>query len=83
MRLLHWERSVDGHYKTGKRNKREAFSRIMVVEVYFGQTYAHFGSEVRACAVRLRRDTAKASKGSKEAHKTWWPRLAAILQENK
>ena len=76
------KRSVDGHYRTARWNKQEALSRIMVAEVSFDQTYAHFGSKVRVCAVHLHRDTAKNYRGFKEAHKTWWPRLAAILHED-
>ncbi len=72
VQLLHQERSVRG-------NKQEAFSRIMVAEV---RAYAHFGSKVRVRAVHLHRDTAKHYSGSKAVHKTRWPRLAAILQEN-
>ena len=83
MELLHWERSVDGHYKTASGNKQEAFSMIMVAEVTFDQTYAHFGSKVRVCAVHLHRDTAKNYRGFKQANKTWWQRLAWVLLENK
>eukprot|EP00959_Pyramimonas_sp_CCMP1952_P230035 4809245-Pyramimonas_sp.AAC.1 len=54
----------------------------MVAEISLDQTYAHFGSKVRVRAVHLHRDTANAYPGFKAAHETWWPRLAAILQEN-
>ena len=80
--LLHWERSVDGHYKTGGGKKHQALSRIMVAEVSFDQTYALFQDKVRVCAVHLHRDTAKNSKGFAAAHKAWWPKLADILKQH-
>ena len=55
---------------------------IMVAELPFDTTYTHFGQQALVCVVHLHRDTAKNYRGFKEAHKTWWQRLAAILQDN-
>ena len=82
MDLLFWERLVDGTYKSKKNAAKVAYTRILIVEVRFDSSYAHFGSSVTVCVVHLHRDTAKQNKngkGFRAALDKWWPYLCDLL----
>ena len=85
MDLLFWERLVDGTYKSKKNVEKVAYTRILIVDLRFDSSYAHFGSSVTVCVVHLHRDTAKQNKngkGFRAALDKWWPYLRARLLEH-
>ena len=80
--LKYWERRLDGQYKTRSNGKlKNAYTRVMVAQIEFDNTNAHFGKEITVCVVHMHHMTAKQQKGDgfKQSWDSFWPFLADLL----